>query len=110
MSVSSFTPAAHFPFTWENARVFSIPVPEKTGGRRSSYVTQIGEKILTRGYERKTVSAGVQERSLLRHDAMKLLWTIINYFENQLPSFTGQKCGALPLVQRQEAWLSPRFA
>jgi hypothetical protein len=96
MSVSSFTLAAHFQFTRENARVFSIPVPENTGGRRSSYVTEIEEKkILTKGYERKTVSAEVQERSLSCHDTIKLLWAIINYFENQESSFSGQKCGGL---------------
>ena len=37
--------AAHFQFTWQNVRVCSILVPYKTGGRRSSYVTQIGEEI-----------------------------------------------------------------
>jgi hypothetical protein len=59
---------------------------KKKKKKKKEKKTKKRKKILTRGYELKTVSAGVQECSLLRHDTMKLLWTITNYFENKLPS------------------------
>lgn len=95
MSVSSFTIATHFQVTRENSVFSPSTFQEKKGGKRSSYVTQIGEKILTSGYEQKTVPAEVQECSLLCHYTMKLLWTNINYSENQTPSFSGQTWSGL---------------